>query len=62
MAPATIHGCWTSQPSALLSLLCPLCPLRRALGERYGWDLNRWRAAMEARGDKAFTEVRKAGF
>ncbi|PRW20521.1 Serine threonine- kinase chloroplastic [Chlorella sorokiniana] len=33
-----------------------LVAFNKSLGERYGWDLNRWRAAMEARGDKAFTE------
>lgn len=51
----------TRYAHALLSLLCLACPLCRALGERYAWDLNQWRAAMEARGDKAFTEVGWAG-
>ncbi len=47
--------------AALLTPLCPLCLLCRSLGERYGWDLNRWRSAMEARGDKAFTEASNWG-
>ena len=33
------------------------CLYRRALGEQYGWDLRRWRRAVEKRGgDKGLAE------